>query len=281
MSGFSYFEPETLDAAVALLAEYEESRCIAGGQTLVAMMNANLIEPTALIALRRIRGLDAITAESDGSISIGAMATHTAVSRDDRLAGGLAVIRQAATVIAHPAIRNLGTLGGAICHADPNSDYPAAIVAAEAEIETVGPGGTRSVPASEFFEGYMATALRPGELVTRVRVPKPPEGSVGLYEKFARVDGDYATVSVALILKRDGGICSFARIALGACAMTPVRVRAAEEALEGTDLGTAAIEAAASILAEACDPVDDVRGSAAYRLALVPRLLRRAVEKAR
>ncbi len=278
---FAYFEPETLDAAVALLSEHEDSRCIAGGQTLVAMMNASLVEPTALIALRRVPGLDAIAVESDGSVSIGAMATHAAVARDERLTGGFAVIRQAATVIAHPAIRNLGTMGGAICHADPNSDYPAAIVAAEAEVEIFGPKGTRTVPAAAFFEGFMSTVLQPGELVTRIKLSPPPQGAVGVYEKFARVDGDYATVSVALMLKRDGGTCSFARIALGACAMTPVRMRAAEEALEGSALGPEAIERAAALLVEACDPVDDVRGSAAYRLELVPRLLRRAVEKAR
>ena len=280
MTVVEYFEPETVDSAIELLARGEDARCLAGGQTLVAMMNAGLVEPKFLIGLRKICGLDEISRDVDGSLWIGTMARHATLAREPRLRGALNVVREAASVIAHPAIRNMGTFGGALCHADPNSDYPAAIVAAGAEIEIAGAAGHRMVPASQFFTGYLSTALNQGELVTRVRLPKGPIGAVGVYEKFARVDGDYATVSVALIVQRLGQRCTFARIALAACAMTPVWVRKAEELLEGTTLDDGAVNVACEALLEACDPIDDVRGTAAYRRSLVPRLVRRALHRA-
>lgn len=281
MNPVEYFEPTTVDAAVELLKHHDDARCVAGGQTLVAMMNAGLVEPRALIGLHRIRGLDEIAIVDDGSLWIGAMARHATLAHEPRLRGAWNVIREAASVIAHPAIRNMGTLGGALCHADPNSDYPAAVVAAQANVEIAGHAGRRIVPATEFFTGYLSTDLRAGEVLTRVCFPPAPAGVIGVYEKFARVDGDYATVSIALIMRLEHQRCSFARIALGSCAMTPVRVRRAEELLEGSALDADVIAAACSALLEACDPIDDVRGSAAYRRTLVPRLIHRALGRAK
>jgi carbon-monoxide dehydrogenase medium subunit len=265
---------------VQLLAGREDAKCLAGGQTLIAMMNAGLLDLGAIVSLRRVVGLDGIEFAADGSLWIGAMTRHAAVAKDLRIGGGHAVVRRAAEVIAHPAIRNMGTLGGSICHADPNSDYPAAIVAAEAEVEIAGPDGGRTVAAADFFVDYLTTQLEPGELVTRVRLPAAPAGSVGVYEKFARTDGDYATVSVALMLQMSAGKCQHIRLALGACGMTAVRVRAAEELLEGSDLAEDVLRDAAALLVEACDPIDDVRGSAEYRRMLVPTLVRRALDRA-
>jgi carbon-monoxide dehydrogenase medium subunit len=281
MNPVEYFEPTTVDAAVELLQQRDDAHCVAGGQTLVAMMNAGLVEPRALIGLHRIRGLDEITIADDGSLWIGAMVRHATLAHEPYLQGAWNVIREAASVIAHPAIRNMGTLGGALCHADPNSDYPAAVMAAAARVEIAGAAGRRIIPAAEFFSGYLSTDLRHGEVLTRVCFPPGPAGAVGVYDKFARVDGAYATVSVALIMRWEHQRCSFARIALGSCAMTPVRVRRAEELLEDSALDGSIIAAACSALLEACDPVDDVRGSAAYRRTLVPRLIRRALGRAR
>jgi carbon-monoxide dehydrogenase medium subunit len=280
MRPVEYFEPTTVDAAVELLQHRDDAQCVAGGQTLVAMMNAGLIEPRALIGLQRVRGLDEINTENDGSLWIGAMVRHAALAREPRLRGVWNVIREAASAIAHPAIRNMGTLGGALCHADPSSDYPAAVVAAEAKVEIANATGRRIVPAAQFFTGYLSTELHRGEVLTRVCFPPAPVGAVGVYEKFARVDGDFATVSVALAVHCEDQRCSFARLALGSCGMTPVRLRRAEELLEGTSLDGHAIEAACSALLEACDPVDDVRGSAAFRRTLVPRLVHRALGRA-
>lgn len=278
MSGTAYHEPETLDAALALLEGDDDARCLAGGQTLVAMLNANLVEPSALISLRRIRDLGGIAWQADGSVRIGAMATHAAVARDARMRSALPVLAEAAAAIAHPAIRSMGTMGGAICHADPAADYPAALVAADAAVEIAGRAGRRSVPAAAFFLDFFTTAAEAGEIVTAVVVPAMPQGATGHFLKYSRVDGDYATVSVAGVLALDGGVCRHAALALGACAAVPVRVGDAEAALVGSRLDDAAIERAGRILVEACDPVDDVRGSAEYRRRLVPRLVRRAIE---
>ncbi|MDA0229991.1 MAG: FAD binding domain-containing protein [Proteobacteria bacterium] len=276
-----FHQPTSLDAALALLAADPEALLLAGGATLVAMMNADLVAPSALISLRAVTELQTIEAAADGGLRIGAMLSHTALAAEARLTGGNAVVRDAAAQIAHPSVRNIGTLGGAVAHGDPSSDLPAALVAANAVIETAGPAGKREISAEDFFEDYLTTALQAGEMVAAVRLPAPPEGAMGHYEKFARVHGDYATLSVALVLAMEGGECSFARIALGAAGATPVRVAEAEACLIGAAMDSDAIEAAAAKLVEASDPVDDVRGSAEYRLMLVPRLLGRALSAAR
>jgi len=280
MSDARYLEPLTVSEAVAALAESGGARCLAGGQTLVAMMNAGLISPPLIVSLRRLAELRHVEIDSAGGLVLGAMMTHTALAREARLSGGHAVLREAAGKIAHPAIRNMGTLGGALSHADPNADYPAAVLAADAEIEVAGPLGRRTIPASAFFLDFLTAAIEPGEIVTRVRLPPPPPGSVGVYEKFARVDGDYATVSIALVLATAAGQCSAIRVAVGACGPTPIRSVDAEQLLIGTELDTAVLGRAGQAIAAAIDPIDDVRGSAEYRRMLVPRLLARAVHRA-
>ena len=276
-----FHQPTSLDAALALLAADPEAMLLAGGATLVAMMNADLVAPSALVSLRAVPELQTIEVKPDGGLRIGAMLSHAALAAEARLTGGNAVVREAAAQIAHPAVRNIGTLGGAVAHGDPSSDLPAALVAANAVIETAGPAGKREIAAEEFFEDYLTTALQAGEMVAAVRLPAQPEGATGHYEKFARVHGDYATLSVALVLAMAGGECSFARVALGAAGATPVRVAEAEACLIGSALDADAVEAAAAKLVEASDPIDDVRGSAEYRLMLVPRLLGRALAAAR
>jgi aerobic carbon-monoxide dehydrogenase medium subunit len=278
--GARYVEPLTVSEAVAALAENSGARCLAGGQTLVAMMNAGLIEPPLVVGLRRVAELKGIEFDATGSVAIGAMTTHAALAREVKLSSGHAVLREAAVTIAHPAIRNMGTLGGALSHADPNADYPPAVMAADAVIEVVGPAGWRTIPASDFFLDFLTAAIEPGEIVTKVRVPAPARGSVGVYEKFARVDGDYATASIAMVLAMAGAKCSSIRVAIGACGPTPVRSLDAERVMIGTELDAEILVRAGQIMAESIDPVDDVRGSAEYRRMLVPRLLSRAVQRA-
>jgi CO/xanthine dehydrogenase FAD-binding subunit len=147
MNGARYVEPLTVGEVVAALTENNGARCLAGGQTLVAMMNAGLIEPPLVVGLRRVAELKGIEFDATGSVVIGAMMTHAALARETRLSGAHAVLREAAATIAHPAIRNMGTLGGALSHADPNADHPPAVLAAGAEIEVVGPGGRRTIAA--------------------------------------------------------------------------------------------------------------------------------------
>ena len=275
-----FHEPATVDEAVALLAD-EDARCLAGGATLVAMMNAQLVEPSALVSLRKIDDLKAIEKASDGTVAIGAMATHKRVAAAEQLTGGHAVVRDAAGLIGHPAIRNMGTIGGSISHGDAAADYPAALVAADATVSIAGGAGGRDVPVSAFFVDFLETVVEPGELVTAVRLPPAPNGSVGVYEKFARVEGDFATVSVAVVLSIKDGACDHIRVALGGCGPVPVRSDQAEERLIGSPLGEDDIAQACEALSAACDPVDDFRGTAEYRLMLVPVLVGRAIESAR
>ncbi len=276
-----FHQPESVDEAVAILSGEEDARCLSGGATLVAMMNAQLVEPSALVSLRNIAELAEITSLRDGAVRIGGTVLHNTIATSELFDNAQAVVAEAARRIGNPAIRNMGTLGGAISHADPAADYPAALVALDARVEIAGPNGRRELAAEEFFVDYFETALEPGELVIAVCVPKATDGAAGAYEKLARIDGDFATVSVAAVVSMAGGTCTAIRLAVGACAAVPVRVEAAEETLKGTGLEGPAITEAANLLIAQCDPISDFRGSAEYRLAMVPVFLDRAVQRAR
>lgn len=275
-----FAEPGSLaDALDALSAD--GARCVAGGQSLVAMMNAGLVAPQVLVSLRRVPGLDRIAWAEDGTLTLGATALHRDVARLAPRGAGSELLVAAARQIGHPAIRNQGTIGGSIAHADPAADYPTAITCAEAEVEIASTSGSRRVPAAEFFQGYYETACGSGEMLTAIHVAPGPAGARAHYEKLMIVDGDFAVVSVAAILAMQGEVCTHARIALGAVAAAPLRLPEAEAVLRGSKLEDEAIRQAAALLAEAADPVDDTRGSAEFRRRLIPRLLRRAVHAAR
>ena len=273
--------PDSLDEAVRLLAADPEAKCLAGGATLVAMMNAGLVQPSALVSLRKIEGLAGITRQADGSVRIGAMTRHRVTASSSVLQAGQAVVKQAASVIANPPVRNMGTMGGSIAFADPGADYPPALVAADAEIELLGGGGTRRLKAADFFTDWYQTALAPGELVAAIHLPAGDARAVGHYDKLARVEGDYATASVAVVLTLAGETCTGIAIAVGACGPKPVRLAEAERKLIGSKLDDVSLAAAGALLADAADPVDDVRASADYRRLVIPRLVRRAVRAAR
>ena len=275
-----YIEPASLGEALEILSEDDEARCLAGGATLVAMLNADLVEPSTLVGLRRIDELGGITVTGD-LMRIGAMTTHAQIAADDRLTGNAAVVRDAAGQIAHPAIRNMGTIGGSVCHADPNADFPGALVAANAALEAVGSSGTRQIPATEFFLDYLETSLEEDEILGAVLVPVEPAGARGRHLKFSRTHGDYATVSISLVLVMNGNTCSYARIAVGSAGPVPIHLDEVDALLTGSTLPADAINQAGQKLAQAADPVDDVRGSAEYRRMIIPGLLQRAVDELR
>ena len=274
----NYIEPASLSEALEILAEDDEARCLAGGATLVAMLNADLVEPSTLVGLRRIEELAGISLEGE-HVRIGAMATHTEIAADERLRGNGEVVRDAAGQIAHPAIRNMGTIGGAVCHADPNADFPGALVAAGAVLEAVGAAGTRRIPADDFFLDYLETSLEEGEVLSAILVPVQPGEARGRHLKFSRTHGDYATVSVSLVLGMAAGTCTYARVAVGSVGPTPVHLEEVDALLAGSTLAADIIEEAGSRLVQATDPVDDVRGSAEYRRMIIPGLLQRAVDE--
>ena len=244
------------------------------------MMNAGLVETSALVSLGGIEELTEFQRNPDGSVRIGAMRCHRETAFESELRGGQQVVSRAASKIANAPVRNMGTLGGSIAFADPAADYPPALVAADASIEIAGTAGRREVPAESFFHGWYETALEHEEIVTAVVLPNAPAGSVGCYEKLARVAGDFAVASIALCMSCEGDEISTIRFAVGGCGGGPIRVPAAEQMLIGQAPHAETITPAGNLLVEALDPVDDVRASADYRRLVVPRLLAKIINAA-
>ena len=261
-----YIAPETIvDACRAL--EADGSHCLAGGQSLIAMMNLGLATPGRLVSLRRIAELRGIDSTPDGGLRIGSMTTHAELAelRPDSPAATL--LAQTARVVAYPAVRNRGTLGGSVALADPAADYPVALIAIGAVIELVSATGRRSLAADAFFRGMFDTALVRGEIVAAVRMPRNPAHGGTAYEKLSLVAGDFAILSVAAIAGSE------TRVAIGGYAMKPVLV-------SGLDAAGDLREQAARELARLPDPPGDERASAAYRRRVAPELVRRAVRAA-
>jgi len=261
-----YVAPETVaDACRALDAD--GSHCLAGGQSLVAMMNLGLATPERLVSLRRIAELRGIEPTADGGLRIGAMTTHAELAALEAGSPAATMLAEAARVVAYPAVRNRGTLGGSIALADPAADYPVALVAIDAIIELASATGRRSVRAGAFFRGMFETALAQGEIVAAVRIPVGPVRGGAAYEKLSLVAGDFAILSVAAIARDD------LRVAIGGYAMTPVL-------LAGLDAARDVREQAARELARLPAPPGDERASAAYRRRVAPELVGRAVRAA-
>ena len=277
----SYFRPDTLADALDLLAGHEDAACLSGGATLVAMMNADLVSPSVLVSLADIPELSQVERLKDGAVRIGAMRRHRQTAFETDLRGGQTVVSEAAATIANPPVRNMGTIGGSIAFADPAADYPPALVAADAVIEVASANGRREIPAAEFFTDWYETALAPSEMVTKVTLPPGPPGALGHYHKLARVSGDFAIVSVALVLAMAAGACVHVAIVVGGCGPTLARHTEVEADLIGSDLADDAVAKAGAALAEVLDPVDDVRSSADYRRKVAPRMIARAITEAK
>jgi carbon-monoxide dehydrogenase medium subunit len=261
-----YVAPDTLaDACRAL--EADGSHCLAGGQSLVAMMNLGLATPQRLVSLRRISELRGIEATRDGGLRIGAMTTHAEIADLLSDAPGSSLLAQTARVVAYPAVRHRGTIGGSVALADPAADYPVALVVLDAVIEIASAGGRRDVRAREFFRGMFDTALEPGDIVCAIRIPPLPARIGAAYEKLSIVAGDFAIVSVAAISSAD------VQVAIGGYAMKPIL-------LSGFAASDAGLQAALRELAARGDPPSDHRGSAAYRRRVAPELIRRAMRTA-
>jgi carbon-monoxide dehydrogenase medium subunit len=278
MTVAGFHRPATVEEAARILATTDGARCLAGGATLVAMMNASLAEPKAIVSLAGVAELAGISALPGGGVRIGAMTRHRETAEDARLTGTLAVVRDAARQIANPPVRNMGTIGGSIAFADPAADYPPALVAAGAEIEIADVSGRRRVAAEAFFLDWYTTALGSVELVTAVYLP-PPGPGIGLHKKLARVTGDFAIASVALSVAREQrGVA--ARIAVGGCGPKPIHLPEVDAMLSVRFGNVNAARSAGERLAAASDPVDDVRASAEYRRLVLPRLVSAAVAEA-
>jgi aerobic carbon-monoxide dehydrogenase medium subunit len=282
---FDYHAARSVEEAVDLLARYGgDAKVLAGGQSLMPMLNFRLARPAALVDVNRIPGL-AYVREDDGTLALGAMTRQRAIEFSPVVARRLPLLVEATRWVGHLPIRSRGTIGGSLAHADPSAEYPAVLTALDGEVVAQGPRGRRTLKPSDLFETYLTTSLAPDEVLVEVRLPAAPAGAGHAFEEFARRHGDFAIVGIAAMIVRDGGRCVSARLATAGAGPVPVRLRAAEEILEREGLGAAAIDAAAARAAELVQPDSDVHASADYRRhltrVLTARALRRSLERSR
>lgn len=266
-ASFTYKRARSADEAIALIAEHgDEAKYLAGGQSLLPLMKLRLAAPETLVDIGRLEGLSHVR-DQDSHISIGALTSHHELATSELLARDLPLLAYAAGQVGDPQVRHRGTIGGSLAHADPAADLPAVVLALDATLLVQGPAGAREISVHEFFLSFFETALQPGELLTEIRVPKPPQAGWS-YQKFVKRAIDWAIVGVAV--QGDN-------VALVNMAQTPVRARMVEQALAaGADPAQAAAEAA-----EATSPADDMNASGGYRKHLARVLVQRAIEEAR
>jgi aerobic carbon-monoxide dehydrogenase medium subunit len=269
MRAYDLHQPESLEEALDLLAadDNDDTHVMAGGTSMVLLMNMGLVQPERVIALRKISELRGITATDDGGLTIGALATHRQLELAPEVRAYAPALSETFEQVATVRIRNQGTVGGNLVHADPAQDPPPMLIALDASVTLRSRAGERSLPAEELFVDYLTTQIQPGELLTSIQLPPLAPGTRATYVKFLpRTHDDYATVSVAAALRLNSdGRCEHARIVLGGAASVPLRVRAVEDALVGEQLTDARIAEAAALIDGVVDPPDDARGSAAYK----------------
>jgi carbon-monoxide dehydrogenase medium subunit len=273
---FAYHRPASLDEAVMLLSEGGDIHPLAGGHSLLPMMKLRIAAPGALVDLGRIPGLDEIDVDADG-VTIGATATHAAVAGSEAVATACPVLAETAAAIGDRQVRNRGTIGGSVAHADPGADYPTVLTALGATVVVTGPGGERDVAADDFFRGIFTTALTAGELVTAVRVPRTTAGTGAAYSKWKHPASGYAVAGAAAVVSA-GSV----RLAIGGVTGKPVRATAAEELLAGSVPSAETIAHAARAVAGSIggDTLGDSYASGEYRVHLATVLARRALTTA-
>jgi carbon-monoxide dehydrogenase medium subunit len=277
---FDYRAPGTLHEAIDLLASNPEAVVIAGGQSLMPVLAFRLATPSLLVDLRRLPGLGNI-AVGDGGFRLGALVRWRDIEDDQQLAAAHPLLHAAIAHVAHYQIRNRGTVGGSLAHADPAAELPGIAVTCEGEITLFGPAGSRTVRAGDFFTGPLSTLRRPDEVITELHLPKWPSGRRWAFRKYARREGDFALAGILLFYDEDRqGTLSNAHVGvIGACPH-PHRLTRVETLLNGHTIDDGLIRQAATMAAEAVDPPDDLHGDAAYRRGLVATLVERGLQAA-
>jgi carbon-monoxide dehydrogenase medium subunit len=282
-SQFEYFAPKSLPEAVALLAKYsDDAKVLAGGQSLISFLKLRFANPKYLVDLGRIGGLSYIrevdSAQGPAKIVIGALTKYVDIKGSKLLREKCPILPRAASVVGDVQVRNRGTVGGAIAHADPAGDLPAAILALEGELKVLGPKGERWIRSEDFFEGMYSTALAPDEILTEIRVPAL-DGQKSAYLKFARRPSDFAIVGIAIVLKvGPDQRCEQIRIGVAGVSDKPYRARQAEKKLTGTRLDAKAIEEAAAVITEGMEVIENIHASHAFRTHLAGVYLTRAIQ---
>jgi carbon-monoxide dehydrogenase medium subunit len=279
LPAFDYASPASIEEAVALLASRSGSaKIISGGQSLVPMLAFRLAAPELLVDLKRLQGLNRIVIAEDG-VRLGAKVRWCEIDRDARLQGAHPLLVEAVRHVAHYQIRNRGTVGGSLAHADPAAEMPGIAITCEAELTIIGPQGQRVDKASDFFTGSLTTSLAPDEILTEIKLPPWPAGRRWAFLEFARRRGDFALAGVALHYELVAG--KIADIHIGAIGVgnRPLRLRTVEAVLNGQTLDDRAVEAAAAAARKSVDPPSDIHAPAEYRRALLATLLARALRQ--
>ena len=277
---FDYTAPETIAEAVAALAADESARPLAGGQSLIPIMNFRLAQPGTLVDLGRVAGLDGITV-TESEVRIGAMTRQRTLESHAGANAANPLIAEVLAHVAHIAIRNRGTVGGSIAHADASAELPCLLLATGGSVCATGPEDERTVAADDLFSFHMTTTLAQTEILTEVRIPRLPPATGWAFEEYARRRGDYALAGVcALVTRGAGGVCTGARLAGCGIADRPVRLTAAEDALRGSTVCEDALAAAGEAAKGHATLPDDLQASQAYRADLLAALVRRAAVRA-
>jgi aerobic carbon-monoxide dehydrogenase medium subunit len=277
---FAYACPTTLPEAVQLLSSNDDAKPIAGGQSLVPMLAFRLAQPTLLVDLRKLADLRGIRISGKG-VTLGAMVRWRDIEDDDRLDTAHPLLKAAIAHVAHYQVRNRGTVGGSLAHADPAAEMPGIAVTCDAEIAVVGKSGARVIQAADFFQGALTTALAPDQIIVEVRLPAWPKGRRWGFEEFARRRGDFAMAAAAVFYDQsEDGKARNAHVGVIGVADRPLRLPSVEDVLNGRVIDQAAIAEAEAATCAAVDPQDDIHASAAYRRALVGTMVERALKRA-
>lgn len=277
---FDYHAPSTTEEAVGLLAEFgRRGRVLAGGQSLFQLMNFRLARPENVIDINPVGELDYIRVD-DGALAIGARTRQSALERSREATEHSPLIVEAVKNVAHPSVRNRGTVGGSVAYADPASELPAVVLAAGGEVVLSSSRGKRMLPAADFFRGPYTNACSPDELLTEVRLPRWPDGTGHAFLEFQRKHGSYALVGTAVLVHLDAETIDRAAISLCGVDPTPVRASRAEDLLAGNAPSVELFEEAAAEATSGLHPLPDIKGSAVYRLKLARVYVRRALELA-
>lgn len=277
---FEYVAAGSLDEALGALAEADDGKILAGGQSLVPLLALRLAQPDVVVDVNSVPGLDQVVVDDRG-LRIGALARHRVLERDEQVRRSFPLVSAAAAKIGHVAIRNRGTVGGSVAHADPAAEWPALLLALDGEVEVASRRGTRVVSADALYDGYLTTSLEPDEMVREVRVTAPTGPTGTSFLELARREGDFAIVGVAAVLGVEGGEVRHCRLALSGVGSTPVRARGAEQLLVGSGADDRAVAAAAEAVADEIEPSGDIHGSADYRRKVARVLVQRALVAAR
>ena len=280
-TNFDYYRATSLADIHSLIAAHPGAKLLAGGHSLLPLLKLRLAAPTAVIDIGRVGELRGVTTSGD-SLTIGALTTHAEIAASADVRTAAPALADAAAIVGDPAVRNRGTIGGNVAHADPASDLPTVLVALDAQMVAVGQKGERTIPAADFFLGLMTTALDEQEVLTRIVVPAAKKGEGSGYAKFSHPASRYAVIGAAVKVAIANGTCSAARVAVGGLVPAARRSPAVESALVGKALSASAIaEAAGKISADLGDDVmGDIFASAEYRKAVAPVYVRRAIEAA-